>query len=78
MAALTRSTPSEQERLSHEMGMHTEQLGGRSLQQFFDIDLSETSHGFACPAPSMSISTSGPRSMPPISPLTRSICGCGA
>ena len=49
MAALTRSTPSEQERLSHEMGMHTEKLGGRSLQKFFDIDLSETSHGFALP-----------------------------
>ena len=49
MAALTRSAPSEQERLSHEMGMHTEKLGGRSLQKFFDIDLSETSHGFALP-----------------------------
>ena len=49
MAALTRSAPSEQERMSHEMGMHTEKLGGRSLQKFFDIDLNETSHGFALP-----------------------------
>jgi len=39
MAALTRSAPSEQERMSHEMGMHTEKLGGRSRQAFFDIDL---------------------------------------
>jgi glutamate synthase domain-containing protein 3 len=49
MAALTRSAPSEQERMSHEMGMHTEKLGGRSLRKFFDIDLSETSHGFSLP-----------------------------
>jgi hypothetical protein len=49
MAALTRSAPSEQERMSHEMGMHTEKLGGRSLQKFFDIDLNETSHGFSLP-----------------------------
>jgi hypothetical protein len=32
MAALTRSAPSEQERMSHEMGMR---------QAFFDIDLNE-------------------------------------
>ncbi len=49
MAALTRSAPSEQERMSHEMGMHTEKLGGRSRQTFFDIDLSETEHGFSLP-----------------------------
>jgi glutamate synthase domain-containing protein 3 len=49
MAALTRSAPSEQERMSHEMGMHTEKLGGRSRQAFFDIDLSETAHGFLLP-----------------------------
>jgi glutamate synthase domain-containing protein 3 len=49
MAALTRSAPSEQERMSHEMGMHTEKLTGRSLQKFFDIDLHETSHGFSLP-----------------------------
>jgi len=49
MAALTRSAPSEQERMSHEMGMHTEKLGGRSRQAFFDIDLNETAHGFSLP-----------------------------
>jgi methylamine---glutamate N-methyltransferase subunit B len=49
MAALTRSAPSEQERMSHEMGMHTEQLSGRSQQVFFDIDLNEPAHGFALP-----------------------------
>jgi hypothetical protein len=35
--------------MSHEMGMHTEKLGGRSRQAFFDIDLSETAHGFSLP-----------------------------
>jgi glutamate synthase domain-containing protein 3 len=49
MAALTRSAPSEQERMSHEMGMHTEKLGGRSRQVFFDIDLNEPAKGFALP-----------------------------
>jgi glutamate synthase domain-containing protein 3 len=49
MAALTRSAPAEQERLSHEMGMHTEQLTGRSQQMFFDIDLNEEHHGFSLP-----------------------------
>jgi glutamate synthase domain-containing protein 3 len=49
MAALTRSAPSEQERMSHEMGMHTEKLGGRSRQVFFDIDLNEPANGFALP-----------------------------
>jgi glutamate synthase domain-containing protein 3 len=49
MAALTRSAPSEQERISHEMGMHTEQLAGRSQQMFFDIDLDEAHHGFSLP-----------------------------
>jgi glutamate synthase domain-containing protein 3 len=49
MAALTRSAPSEQERMSHEMGMHTEKLGGRSRQVFFDIDLNEPADGFALP-----------------------------
>jgi glutamate synthase domain-containing protein 3 len=49
MAALTRSAPSEQERMSHEMGMHTEKLGGRSRQAFFDIDLNEAANGFALP-----------------------------
>jgi methylamine---glutamate N-methyltransferase subunit B len=49
MAALTRSAPAEQERMSHEMGMHTEQLTGRSQQMFFDIDLNEEHHGFSLP-----------------------------
>ncbi len=49
MAEIARSEPTEQERLSHEMGLHTEQLKGRSRQAFFDIDLSETTHGFALP-----------------------------
>jgi methylamine---glutamate N-methyltransferase subunit B len=49
MAALTRSAPSDQERMSHEMGMHTEKLGGRSRQAFFDIDLNEAANGFALP-----------------------------
>jgi len=49
MAALTRSAPSEQERLSHEMGMHTEQLTGRSIENFFDIDLDAPAHGFSLP-----------------------------
>jgi len=49
MAALTRSAPTEQERKSHEMGMHTEQLAGRSQRKFFDIDLSEQHHGFGLP-----------------------------
>ena len=40
MAEIARSEPTEQERLSHEMGLHTEQLKGRSRQAFFDIDLS--------------------------------------
>ena len=34
MATLTRAAPSEQERKSHEMGMHTEQLAGRTQQVF--------------------------------------------
>jgi methylamine---glutamate N-methyltransferase subunit B len=48
MAALTRSAPSEQERMSYEMGMHTEKLAGRALEKFFDIDLTEE-HGFSLP-----------------------------
>ena len=49
MAEIARSAPTEQERMSLEMGMHTEKLGGRSRQAFFDIDLSETTHGFSLP-----------------------------
>ena len=36
-------------RVSHEMGMHTEQLRGRSQRKFFEIDLSEEHGGFSLP-----------------------------
>ena len=49
MAEIARSELSEQERRSYEMGLHTEQLGGRSIQKFFDIDLGEKHEGFALP-----------------------------
>ena len=49
MAEIARGELTEQERLSHEMGLHTEQLSGRSQQIFFDFDLNEASHGFALP-----------------------------
>jgi glutamate synthase domain-containing protein 3 len=49
MAEIARGDLSAQELLSHEMGMHTEQLGGRSRQAFFDIDLEEPHHGFSLP-----------------------------
>jgi methylamine---glutamate N-methyltransferase subunit B len=39
----------DQTRISHEMGMHTEQLRGRSQRKFFDIDLTEQQGGFALP-----------------------------
>ena len=39
----------EQTRVSHEMGMHTEQLRGRSIEKFFDIDLDEEHAGFSLP-----------------------------
>ncbi len=39
----------DQARLSHEMGMHTEQLRGRSQRKFFDIDLAEEHGGFSLP-----------------------------
>ena len=35
--------------VSHEMGMHTEQLRGRSQQKFVDIDLGEEHSGFSLP-----------------------------
>ncbi len=35
--------------VSHEMGMHTEQLRGRSQENFFDIDLKEEHAGFSLP-----------------------------
>ena len=46
---LTRGELTAQELLSHEMGLHTEKLGGRSQQAFFDIDLNEAHHGFSLP-----------------------------
>jgi len=49
MAAITRGELTEQERRSHEMGLHTEKLGGRSIQKFFDFDLNEPASGFALP-----------------------------
>jgi hypothetical protein len=49
MAEIARQEQSEQERRSHEMGMHVEQLKGRSIQKFFDIDLNEAPHGFSLP-----------------------------
>jgi len=49
MATLTKAAPTEQELKSHEMGMHTEQLTGRTQQVFFDIDLNEPHHGFSLP-----------------------------
>jgi glutamate synthase domain-containing protein 3 len=49
MAAVTRGELSAQELRSHEMGMHTEQLGGRSKLAFFDIDLNEPHHGYSLP-----------------------------
>ena len=44
MATLTQSAPTDQERRAHEMGMHQEQLTGRTQQVFFDIDLNEPWH----------------------------------
>jgi hypothetical protein len=49
MAEIARSQLSEQERRSYEMGLHTEQLKGRSIQKFFDIDLGDGHDGFALP-----------------------------
>lgn len=49
MATLTHAAPTEQERKSHEMGMHTEQLTGRTQRIFFEIDLNEAHHGFGLP-----------------------------
>lgn len=49
MAEIARGELTAQEQLSHEMGLHTEALKGRSRQAFFDIDVSETRHGFSLP-----------------------------
>jgi len=38
-----------QERLSHEMGMHTEQLRGRTQQKFFEFDLADERASFSLP-----------------------------
>ena len=57
------TSSSEQERRSYEMGLHTEQLKGRSQQRFFDVDLKKPSTSL-CRTPTTSISTSAPRSTP--------------
>jgi glutamate synthase domain-containing protein 3 len=49
MAEIARSELNEQERRSYEMGLHTEQLKGRSIQKFFDVDLGDGHHGFSLP-----------------------------
>jgi glutamate synthase domain-containing protein 3 len=49
MAEIARGELSEQERRSHEMGMHTDRLKDRSHQVFFDFDLNEKHHGFSLP-----------------------------
>ncbi len=50
MAEIARSTRDAQEQRAHDRGMHTEQLGGRTRQAFFDIDLDEPVHGFGLPS----------------------------
>jgi len=49
MAEIARSELTAQERLSHEMGLHTEKLSGRAQHVFFDIDLDEGAQGYALP-----------------------------
>ncbi|MGH6864962.1 MAG: hypothetical protein ACREDO_02000 [Methyloceanibacter sp.] len=49
MAAIIRGEMSEQDRRAQEMGLHAEQLKGRSIEKFFDIDLSEEHQGFSLP-----------------------------
>jgi methylamine---glutamate N-methyltransferase subunit B len=49
MAEIARGELNEQEQRSHEMGMHTERLGGRTKLSFFDIDLNEPHHGYSLP-----------------------------
>jgi methylamine---glutamate N-methyltransferase subunit B len=49
MAEIARSQLSEQERRSYEMGLHTEQLKGRSIEKFFNVDLGDGHDGFALP-----------------------------
>ena len=43
MAEIARGELTAQELLSHEMGLHTEKLRGRSHQIFFDFDLNSGS-----------------------------------
>ena len=49
MAEIARGELTAQELLSHEMGLHTEKLRGRSHQIFFDFNLNEAQHGFSLP-----------------------------
>jgi glutamate synthase domain-containing protein 3 len=49
MRGAVMATPGGQGSVSHEMGMHTEQLKGRSIQKFFEIDLSAEHSGFSLP-----------------------------
>jgi methylamine---glutamate N-methyltransferase subunit B len=47
--AEVKSASSGQGNISQEMGMHTEQLRGRTQQKFFEIDLNEQHAGFSLP-----------------------------
>ena len=47
--AEVRQTSGGQGSISQEMGMHTEQLRGRTQQKFFEIDLNEQHAGFSLP-----------------------------
>ncbi|MGH6831912.1 MAG: hypothetical protein ACRECM_02660 [Methyloceanibacter sp.] len=49
MAEIARSKPSAQDLIAQEMGLHTEQLKGRSIEKLFDIDLDAPAHGFSLP-----------------------------
>ena len=49
MAEIARASSASRSACSHEMGMHTERLSGRSQQEFFDIDLSEARTASRCP-----------------------------
>lgn len=49
MAEIAHGALSDQDKRSHERGMHTEQLGGRTRQAFFDVNLDEAPHGFGLP-----------------------------
>ena len=49
MAEVKQAAGAGQGSLSQDMGMHTEQLRGRTQQKFFEIDLSEQHAGFSLP-----------------------------